>query len=92
MTVVLLLLVQQVIGQEKMEQSATDLAKKTQNQVADLISLSFQYNTPNDFKNVWLNSFVSGLEKALLRHMDGIFGFSPLTLSPKCLHIKGAFA
>jgi hypothetical protein len=42
---VLLLLVQQVSAQEKVEQSATDLAKKTQNPVADLISLPFQYNT-----------------------------------------------
>ena len=32
-------------AQEKTEQSATDLAKKTQNPVADLISLPFQYNT-----------------------------------------------
>ncbi len=32
-------------AQEKAEQSATDLAKKTQNPVADLISLPFQYNT-----------------------------------------------
>ncbi|HEG43385.1 MAG TPA: transporter, partial [Phycisphaerales bacterium] len=39
------LLVQQVIAQEKTEQSATDLAKKTQNPVADLISLPFQFNT-----------------------------------------------
>jgi hypothetical protein len=42
---VLLLLVQQVFAQEKTEQSATDLAKKTQNPVADLISLPFQFNT-----------------------------------------------
>jgi hypothetical protein len=32
-------------AQEKAEQSASDLAKKTQNPVADLISLPFQYNT-----------------------------------------------
>ena len=32
-------------AQEKAEQSATDLAKKTQNPVADLISVPFQYNT-----------------------------------------------
>ena len=32
-------------AQEKTEQSATDLAKKTQNPVADLISVPFQYNT-----------------------------------------------
>ena len=42
---VLLLLVQQVSAQEKVEQSATDLAKKTQNPIADLTSLPFQYNT-----------------------------------------------
>jgi hypothetical protein len=42
---VLLLLVQPVIAQEKAEQSTTDLAKKTQNPVADLISVPFQYNT-----------------------------------------------
>ena len=33
------------LAQEKAEQSATDLAKKTQNPIADLISLPFQYNT-----------------------------------------------
>jgi len=32
-------------AQEKTEQSATDLAKKTQNPISDLISLPFQYNT-----------------------------------------------
>lgn len=32
-------------AQEKAEQSASDLAKKTQNPVADLISLPLQYNT-----------------------------------------------
>ena len=32
-------------AQEKSEQSATDLAKKTQNPISDLISLPFQYNT-----------------------------------------------
>ena len=32
-------------AQEKAEQSATDLAKKTQNPVADLISLPLQFNT-----------------------------------------------
>ena len=42
---VLLLLVQQVSAQEKTEQSATDLAKKTQNPISDLISLPFQFNT-----------------------------------------------
>jgi hypothetical protein len=42
---VLLLLLQPVAAQEKPEQSATDLAKKTQNPVADLISLPFQFNT-----------------------------------------------
>jgi hypothetical protein len=32
-------------AQEKVEQSASDLAKKTQNPIADLISLPIQYNT-----------------------------------------------
>jgi hypothetical protein len=32
-------------AQEKTEQSASDLAKETQNPIADLISLPFQYNT-----------------------------------------------
>jgi hypothetical protein len=32
-------------AQEKTEQSATDLAKKTQNPIADLISVPFQFNT-----------------------------------------------
>jgi hypothetical protein len=41
----LVLLVQQVSAQENVEQSATDLAKKTQNPIADLTSLPFQYNT-----------------------------------------------
>jgi hypothetical protein len=42
---VLLLLVQQVSAQEKAEQSVTELAKKTQNPLADQISVPFQYNT-----------------------------------------------
>ncbi len=42
---VLLLLTQPVVAQEKAEQSATDLAKKTQNPISDLISLPFQFNT-----------------------------------------------
>jgi len=33
------------LAQEKAEQSATDLAKKTQNPISDLISLPFQFNT-----------------------------------------------
>lgn len=43
--IVFLLLVQQVSAQVKAEQSATDLAKQTQNPIADLISVPFQYNT-----------------------------------------------
>ena len=45
MIIIVLLLCPLVIAQEDAEQSATDLAKKTQNPVADLISLPFQYNT-----------------------------------------------
>lgn len=45
LSMVLLVLVQQVYAQEKAEQSATDLAKKTQNPVADLISVPFQFNS-----------------------------------------------
>jgi len=43
--VMVMLLCSIAIAQEKTEQSATDLAKKTQNPIADLISLPFQYNT-----------------------------------------------
>jgi hypothetical protein len=42
---VLFFLVQQVSAQKEVEQSATELAKKTQNPIADMISLPFQYNT-----------------------------------------------
>jgi hypothetical protein len=42
---VLVLLVQPVNAQENVDQSATDLAKKTQNPIADMTSLPFQYNT-----------------------------------------------
>ena len=40
-----LVLCSQGYAQEETQQSATDLAKQTQNPVADLISLPFQYNT-----------------------------------------------
>ncbi len=41
----LVLLCSLVNAQEQAEQSASDLAKKTQNPISDLISLPFQYNT-----------------------------------------------
>ena len=44
MVVVASIVVPNALAQEKTEQSATDLAKKTQNPVGDLISLPFQYN------------------------------------------------
>jgi hypothetical protein len=43
--VVILILCSIGNAQENAEQSATDLAKQTQNPIADLISLPFQYNT-----------------------------------------------
>ena len=44
-SMVILLVVQQVFAQEKTEESVTDLAIKTQNPISDMTSVPFQFNT-----------------------------------------------